>query len=115
MEASAAAGRRGDALRCYVGFVKMLREELGVTPDVETTALRDAIGCGRLQRSASPASAPEHQDIDADRAIELSRALRQFLADGRKLTKRQVSEAAEGLSMLAEMLRSRNEAQRHAA
>jgi DNA-binding SARP family transcriptional activator/TolB-like protein len=55
MRLLASAGNRSAALRQYEDCTRLLRAELGVDPDAETSALADAIRAGALARSAAGA------------------------------------------------------------
>ncbi len=60
MRALAAAGRRGDALKHYQDLEALLQSELGVRPEAETQALRDALRQGDdppLRQTAAPGEA----------------------------------------------------------
>ena len=90
MEAHTHLGERGEALRQYDKLQVVLRQELGVEPLPETTALREAILSGQLQpapsslqvmqqpqkiseQSGSPFVGREEQHTALNRAFQLAR------------------------------------------
>ncbi|HEX2118753.1 MAG TPA: AAA family ATPase, partial [Acidimicrobiales bacterium] len=58
MRANRRRGDRGAALLAYRRLERTLREELGVPPSAETTALHDAIVAGRPEPEDEPAAGP---------------------------------------------------------
>jgi DNA-binding SARP family transcriptional activator/predicted ATPase len=56
MRALAGAGDRAGALAAYTRCAQILRDDLGITPDVETTALANTIRAGTL--AGAPAAMP---------------------------------------------------------
>lgn len=58
MQLYAWGDQRHAALRQYADCVRVLKSELGVAPEPETTALYESIRTGRLRPPAGPAAAP---------------------------------------------------------
>ena len=75
MELHARAGRRDAALRQYRSCVRVLGEQLGVTPAAETTALNERIVAGEIAAPAQAAEPPHNLPIQSTpfvgREIEL--------------------------------------------
>jgi predicted ATPase/DNA-binding SARP family transcriptional activator len=65
MELHTRAGRRDAALRQYRSFARMLKEELGVLPSAETTALYERIVAGEIVAVARSADPPHNLPVQS--------------------------------------------------
>jgi DNA-binding SARP family transcriptional activator len=85
MQLHAQTGNRAAALRQYDECVRILDEELGIPPDVETTALRDAIAGGEVKAHTAtqhppPLKLPPDRTPFIGREVELA-TIAERLAD----------------------------------
>jgi DNA-binding SARP family transcriptional activator len=69
----AASGNRSAALRQYDECAHILDEELGIGPDPETVALRDALVQGQAARPAKPQQQPAPLQLPPDRTPFIGR------------------------------------------
>ena len=90
MRAEATQGRRAEAIRCYDQCAENLASDLGVVPDVATTALADRIRSGEFAPATIPAAGvPDNLPVSATtfvgRKEEIAQIRQQLTGDGPRL------------------------------